>query len=487
MSDCNPTINGGLLQPLETDPMFEAWETCNNIVVSWISRSLSPQISQSTVSIDNARELWLDLQERFTKGNYFRMSHLLQDLHSMKKGDRTLTNYFTNLKILWDELEHLRPTPTCSCQTVCTCDLSKAAKRFKEVEYVICFLKGLNDNYSNVKTQILLMDPLPPINRTFALADQQDTPPHTSLVPQHLLQPLHQIPKIGLRLTKAKVAENPGLLCFAHTAKRQITPLTIATSNTAFPRVIEQDPKLRHFKASLSQASNNAESTMPISWEDYNHFVKLLQHSKQENSSSMVSANKHQNFDSSNHFVSRMNTSGISITHCHSWILDSGASDHVSPFINLFSKLHSINPIPIQFPDGTTINAHFSGTIPISDTLCLTDVLYIPQFKFNLLSIYKLTFANQCKVIFSPIFCGIQDLHTQRMIGHVSLHNNLYIFHHSDFHKSCNFNSAVPQSINTVKHNSDTTNLDIWHCRLGHPCNQVLQQLCTQFPYVSYN
>lgn len=76
-------INGALPQPVETDPLFEAWETCNNIVVSWIHRSLFAQISKSTVSIDNTRELWMDLQERFTKGNYFRMSNLLQDLHSI--------------------------------------------------------------------------------------------------------------------------------------------------------------------------------------------------------------------------------------------------------------------------------------------------------------------------------------------------------------------------------------------------------------------
>lgn len=175
-------INGSLQPPPENDPTFEAWETCNNTVVSWICRSLSAQISQSIVSIDNAYDLWMDLQERFTKGNYFWMSNLLQDLHSIKQGERTLTNYFTDLKVLWDELKHLQPTPTCSCPTVCTCNLSKAVKMFKELEYVICFLKGLNDNYSNVKTQIRLMDPLPPINRAFALANQQDTSPHNSLI-----------------------------------------------------------------------------------------------------------------------------------------------------------------------------------------------------------------------------------------------------------------------------------------------------------------
>lgn len=36
------------------------------------------------------------------------------------------------------------------------------------------FLKGLNDQYSVVCSQILLMDPLPPINRAYALILQQE-------------------------------------------------------------------------------------------------------------------------------------------------------------------------------------------------------------------------------------------------------------------------------------------------------------------------
>lgn len=44
----------------------------------------------------------------------------------------------------------------------------------KNSEYVIYFLKELNDNFDIVKTQILLLDPLPQINRVFALVTQQE-------------------------------------------------------------------------------------------------------------------------------------------------------------------------------------------------------------------------------------------------------------------------------------------------------------------------
>ncbi|XP_073224173.1 uncharacterized protein [Cicer arietinum] len=93
-------INGTLPQPLPTNPNFEVWERCNNMVISWITKTLSPHISQSTICIDSTSELWADLRDHFTQGNHFRYSDLLRDLHSIKQGERSLSSYFTDLKIL---------------------------------------------------------------------------------------------------------------------------------------------------------------------------------------------------------------------------------------------------------------------------------------------------------------------------------------------------------------------------------------------------
>lgn len=76
---------------------------------------------------------------------------------------------FTDLKTLWEELESLTPIPTCSCNSTCTYNLTQYMQLFKELEYVICFLKGLNVSYNAVKTQILMLDPLPSISKAFAM------------------------------------------------------------------------------------------------------------------------------------------------------------------------------------------------------------------------------------------------------------------------------------------------------------------------------
>jgi len=75
---------------------------------------------------------------------------------------------------MWEELYFLRPIPNCTCGNPCKCGLSKVIAKYKENEYVICFLKGLNEVYNTIKTQILLIEPLPNINKVFSLVMQHE-------------------------------------------------------------------------------------------------------------------------------------------------------------------------------------------------------------------------------------------------------------------------------------------------------------------------
>ncbi|XP_022642892.1 uncharacterized protein LOC111242680 [Vigna radiata var. radiata] len=167
-------IDGSIKKPKRTEALFDTWERCNMMVLSWIIKTLSPQIAESVIYVEEAKELWDELRERFSKGDYFKISDLLQDIHSITQGERTVNQFFTDLKILWEELESLRPIPNCTCKIPCSCELSKISLKYREIEHVICFLKGLNDNYNTVRTQILLMEPLPNINRVFSLIMQQE-------------------------------------------------------------------------------------------------------------------------------------------------------------------------------------------------------------------------------------------------------------------------------------------------------------------------
>ena len=83
-----------------------------------------------------------------------RISDIQEMISSFKQGELTVTNYFTQLKIIWDELDLFRPLSTCSCASKCTCNALVNVSKYKAQDQIIKFLRGLNDNYSTVRRQV---------------------------------------------------------------------------------------------------------------------------------------------------------------------------------------------------------------------------------------------------------------------------------------------------------------------------------------------
>jgi len=79
-----------------------------------------------------------------------------------------VSTYFGNLKTLWDEMIIYNPMPLYTCG-----QLKMLNERYQR-DYVIQFLMGLNDQYTNARDQIMLIEPLPSINKVFSMIQQQE-------------------------------------------------------------------------------------------------------------------------------------------------------------------------------------------------------------------------------------------------------------------------------------------------------------------------
>ncbi|MCH79433.1 flavonol sulfotransferase-like protein [Trifolium medium] len=165
-------ITGSLPKPVDEDPDSLAWDRCNIMIMSWISNSVDPEISQSILWMDSAHEVWEDLKERFYQGDVFRISDIQEKIYSLKQGDSIISTYYTKLKRLWQELDNFRPIPDSIC--VHNCPAILKMKTYRDSDQVIRFIKGLNEQYSAVRAQIMLMDPLPKIAKVYSLLVQQE-------------------------------------------------------------------------------------------------------------------------------------------------------------------------------------------------------------------------------------------------------------------------------------------------------------------------
>ncbi|XP_019171343.1 PREDICTED: uncharacterized protein LOC109166898 [Ipomoea nil] len=169
-------VNGLVAAPNRLDPKFYYWERCNTMLLSWILRVVSPTIASSVLWINTAEGVWKDLKKRFSQQDVFRIAEIQSQIHHTKQGNSTVNEYFTQLKLLWDELLVLRPIPSCECSPNCACgnSLSDKVKAHLENDMLSAFLIGLNDNYTSIKRQIMLMKPLPDVGEAFSMVSQQE-------------------------------------------------------------------------------------------------------------------------------------------------------------------------------------------------------------------------------------------------------------------------------------------------------------------------
>jgi len=90
------------------------------------------------------------------------------------------------------------------------------------------------------------------------------------------------------------------------------------------------------------------------------------------------------------------------------WIIDSGATNHM---VSSLEVLHDMRVVKteqnrkVYLPNGGVTLVTHTGNYKLADIGVLHDVLFVPDFHYNLLSISKVTKELNCFVSFYPGFC----------------------------------------------------------------------------------
>ena len=70
------------------------------------------------------------------------------------------------------------------------------------------------------------------------------------------------------------------------------------------------------------------------------------------------------------------------------WIIDSGASDHMTDAHHLFSTYSPcVGNLKVKIADGVLLPIAGKGSIRISESITLNPVLHVPKVSCNLLSV----------------------------------------------------------------------------------------------------
>lgn len=153
------------------------------------------------------------------------------------------------------------------------------------------------------------------------------------------------------------------------------------------------------------------------------------------------------------------------------WILDSGATCHITSKNSRLSSISSCVGRKVLLPNGEhSLVTHVGECKVVSDGI-LKNVLVVPEFKYDLLSVSQLTRQLRCSVNFFREFFVIQDLSNGKVKGIGKEVDGLYYFSTQIPCRTGRSNGIV-----TMTQHLDNHNL-LWHNRLGHPSIKVLKHM----------
>ncbi|GJS78106.1 NB-ARC domains-containing protein [Tanacetum coccineum] len=151
------------------------------------------------------------------------------------------------------------------------------------------------------------------------------------------------------------------------------------------------------------------------------------------------------------------------------WIVDSGANQQMTVSAKILVNVVDIYNLglTVGYPNETQALITKIGDLKINNNITLYDVLVVPEYTISLLSVHKLSRDNKLFVGFNENNCYIRDLKANKTVGIGRQFNGLYLF---DVDNACKI-------VSNYSNSSCFISKILWHQRLGHPVDLVLDAL----------
>ncbi|XP_075091952.1 uncharacterized protein LOC107815453 [Nicotiana tabacum] len=334
------------------------------------------ELMASIVYASNAKKVWSEFEERIDRSNLTRIFHLWTEIATLRQGTDSVTSYYSKMNDFLDELDVLAPLPSCDCEESLPYVAHLRSQRLLQ------FLMGLNESYSNLRSNMLARRPIVSVNEAYATDFK----------------------------SKKKSTQFSGFRPFANS--------TVAGEN------VNSSEGQGHF----------------FTEQQYKQILNMM--------------NKPTSSDSADNITGNM--------------ADIGASYHITPYKELlttFRTLRDQNTSRVQVLTGDRAEIISIRDALILGSYKLENVLHVPYFKFNLLSVSKITKQLSCVVLFFPDFCVFQGLFNGKVMGIDKEKEGLYILQ-----------EAIKPAVGATVHKEDNGE-KLWHWRLGRPSIGEMQHI----------
>ncbi|KAK9688915.1 hypothetical protein RND81_09G021400 [Saponaria officinalis] len=433
------------------------------MVLRWLLNSLARDIRANVIYAKSSKELWTELVKRYGQLKALKLYQLKKDV-------------------------------------IYTCHLMKLLLERETHSKVIQLLMGLNSGYDSVKTHILSMDILCPMNKALGFSSKRSSSSNWK--------------KLMLDKEDKEARECTHCLRKVNNIEECFKLKTCAFCNTRC-HIKEYCYKLKALNVKAGRSShgyrrnaNNAdvlaynpkqitENNIPLDYySNSQYFSAHMSSSSQTDLSNVMNSEVVQEIvnnvmsqvlqgfhdktpsteDKSSHsihlagiccYLSFSVFSGSSMSYTADWIIDSRASNHMAFYYSFLTDIHALNT-PIL------------GVVAISPHITLLNVIYNPDFKQNLLSVGRLIDKSNMTLVFLQNDCLFPDRSSNEVLARAYGIGGLYkLRSHST---SSRFQSipVIPRqtiSNNTLFSASSSTSTDVGliHFKHGHSSSEKLK------------
>ncbi|KAJ9538263.1 LOW QUALITY PROTEIN: hypothetical protein OSB04_030996 [Centaurea solstitialis] len=456
-------VDESCARPTDDPVLAKQWDRCNSVVLSWILGSVTEELFLGQVFSKIASTVWNELKETYDKVDGSVTFNLHQRINSLSQNGGSVSDYYHKLNALWRQFDALVKLPNCTCNA--SAEFTKHTQLIKLMQ----FLMGLDEIYQPIRSSILTIDPLPSVKAAFSIVSREES--HRGVLTSSLSKTqssayaskfIDNKKRTNFRTTSPLICKHCGIN--GHTIERCFKLI-------GFPKDFQnQNQRKSSFNTNFRTVANNVtdsnisqpiQSSSNVSLTE-DQIQKLLSLLDKPSSSERISA-----YMAGKVFASSYMTN-VSFYSSLPWIIDSGTTQHMTSSVSQLENVIDISDLSlkVKHPNGTFATIHKVGNKRVTPNITLFDVLVVPEFDVNLLSVHKLVRDSKLQVVFDEDTCHIQDCALQRNVGTGNEKGGLYLLE-----------TNVSESVRANNITTCYASKSLWHSRLGHPAEPVMQIL----------
>nr|BAM42649.1 Polyprotein [Arabidopsis thaliana] len=410
------------------NPDYTRWRRQDKLIYSAILGAISMSVQPAVSRATTAAQIWETLRKIYANPSYGHVTQLRTQLKQWTKGAKTIDDYMQGFITRFDQLALL----------------GKPMDHDEQVERV---LENLPDDYKPVIDQIAA----------------KDTPPSLTEIHERLI---NQESKL-LALNSAEVVP--------------ITANVVTHRNTNTNRNQNNRGDNRNYNNNNnrsnswqpSSSGSRSDNRQPKPYLGRCQICSVQGHSAKrcpQLHQFQSTTNQQQSTSPFTPWQPRANLAVNSPYNANNWLLDSGATHHItSDFNNLSFHQPYTGGDDVMIADGSTIPITHTGSASLptsSRSLDLNKVLYVPNINKNLISVYRLCNTNRVSVEFFPASFQVKDLNTGVPLLQGKTKDELY-----------EWPIASSQAVSMFASPCSKATHSSWHSRLGHPSLAILNSV----------